>query len=649
MALLASIPLLAQFSGLPSWAQAAAREAATAPEPKDADAWVLLDRTEFAYHGDGEIRIKQYRLVKVFNERGASEATFSTSGLGKNVSRIRKLRGWNLRPDGEVTDLDRDDLVTMDADLFNGGYSTSIISAAKLARVIPGSLVAFESQVSQRLPMGPTSWFTVMGSHPIRQYELEVVKDLGWFVSSSSQSVQLRMTATHLDPWVKQRQVGPTSIRLSDVPAIPSGETSIPAFRNLLPRIDVAILDASLTTAPDMRSWDDLAAWTYKTYKTRVEAIEPIPLDREKRGKTLSGIQAWMRDNLRYKQVYLTPERGWIPESSGETVRKRYGDCKDLTTCFLGMAKAAGMDGWPVLALMGDGIVEPDELPVAVVFNHVITAIALTKSLGLPAEVVTPMGRFLLTDPTDPTTPVGWLNAGHRGGRVLLCGPKGGIWAEIPESAMLPESVLVHLDGDVAADGGFTGVLRIRETANTLGLRIACLREGQKALRDLLTSWLDLPLEAVWDIQETTDPKDIEKPFEVGIKLRTPSLLSRSGEEWTIRAQGFPGAPALIQKQGRPRVLPVQIEDRRDWTWEANLTMASPLVPVLAEQRLETPLRSVTWKARREGKRLLLAFHQVRHPAHWNLEHKEEGVAIQRKDRIAYKLLREDMLSLKQP
>ena len=105
-----------KISKLPDWAQAYALAATTEKPPEDAEAWVLLDRTEFAYMGNGEIRRRHFRLVQVLGEKGTGEGVYALHGLGGNSSRIKKLKGWNLRPDDTVTKVDRDDLVLFDSD-----------------------------------------------------------------------------------------------------------------------------------------------------------------------------------------------------------------------------------------------------------------------------------------------------------------------------------------------------------------------------------------------------------------------------------------------------------------------------------------------------------------------------------------------------
>jgi len=184
------------ISKLPDWAQPHA-SASLAMPPADADAWVLLDRTEIAYVGSGTVKVKRYRLTKVLTERGLDVGIFSLGGLGGRTSQVKRLKGWNARPDGEVKTLDSDRVLKVegfqseDGDDFSSGTATH----AFLPMVVKGSLVAFESIQAIRLPMGPIVSTDVMESEPIRRWELEPAKKEGWF--TNLKRVEIRVDRRH--------------------------------------------------------------------------------------------------------------------------------------------------------------------------------------------------------------------------------------------------------------------------------------------------------------------------------------------------------------------------------------------------------------------------------------------------------------------
>lgn len=633
-----------KINKLPDWAQAYALAATTEKPPEDAEAWVLLDRTEFAYMGNGEIRRRHFRLVQVLGEKGSGEAVYALHGLGGNASRIKKLKGWNLRPDDTVTKVDRDDLVLFDSDA-SGKVSTNTVSAAALEGVTKGSIVAFESQEIEHLPMGAVAYAMPMETYPVRHWEVEFAKEGGWF-SGVKMPKELRVTGYHFEHWIKAPAFQAYQpIRLENIPAIPQHESALPNWRNVLPRVEVVCVDDAYGL-PDLNDWDKFAKWYIGQYRTKAKAVAIPGVD----GKGIDALRAasrWMSRELTYKQVYLTPDRGWVPEESAEVVRKRYGDCKDLSSCIGGAAAQFGLKAYPALARIAEGRIEESEGLNPYLFNHVISAIRLDKSLGLAAEVETPKGRFLLLDPTSRLTPFGWLPSEHRGGRILICMEEGALWVQIPDSAMAPSSMAQHLEASVDSTGLMKGLLVFKEEGDAWGLRSASLHGTKKELEVTLLNALDLPSIARTTLVSNCDPLDLGKPFEVQLSIEVPEVLFREGKDLVLRNICLPNAPQPIQKLGMPRQFPVHMDAGSSRTFEAVLTFNSPLVPVSAEQTLQSPFRNTTWKARQEGNTVYMTFHQERPEVNFPFSQREEGVKQQRKDRNAIKRLVDDALSFK--
>lgn len=633
-----------KFGKLPEWAQAYAMAAATEKPPEDAEAWVLLDRTEFAYMGHGEIRRRHFRLVQVLGEKGIGEGVYSWHGLGGNSSHIKKLKGWNLRPDDTVTKVDRDDLVLFDSDT-GGKVSTTNVSLAGLEGVTKGSFVAFESQEIERLPMGAVAYAMPMETYPVRHWEIEFAKDGGW-LSGVKTPKELRITGSHFSPWIQAPVFQAYQpIRLENIPAIPKHESALPNWHNVLPRVEVVCVEDA-DGLPDLKDWNGFARWVAGQYRAKTKAIA-FP------GVSGAGVDAlraaskWMSRELTYKQVYLTPDRGWIPEESGEVVRKRYGDCKDLSSCLGGAAAQFGLKAYPVLARIMDGRIEESEALNPYLFNHVISAILLDKSQGLAAEVETSRGRFLLVDPTSRLTPFGWLPSEHRGARVLICTEDGGTWVQVPDKALEPSSMTQHLEASVDPTGRMKGLLTFKEAGNAWGLRSTSLYGTRKELEKTLLNFLDLPSNAVTSLGTTGDPLNLGMPLEIQLSLEVPEVFFGEGRDLGLRNLFLPRAPEPIQKLGTPRQFPVHLDAASTRTFEAVLTFKTPLAPVSSEQVLETPFRKTTWKARREGNKVYLNFRQERPEVDFSFSNREEGVKQQRKDRSAIKHLVDDAMSFK--
>ncbi|HEY3399964.1 MAG TPA: hypothetical protein VGK03_04975 [Geothrix sp.] len=636
------------FSRLPEWAAAAAQAAHVEPGPQDAEVWVLLDRTEIAYVGNGEIRLKRLRLLKVLEERGTRYRAYGIYGLGGKASRVKRLKGWNLRPDGDLVKLDSDTVVTMN-DATEEEFSTTTFTGAALDRVVKGSFVAFESLESIQNPVGPVAGASLMGSLPVRIWELDVAKKEGWF--TDLKAVEVKIDRRHFQPWVAQvEELVGGGLRVRNLAALPTDEGAHPHGSEVLPIVQVRFLDPKEPLAAMWGSWDAHARWVAGIYGP---ACQPSGVAEVRGGKDLAGLRAladWMGHGLTYKQVYLSPERGWVPDSASEVGRKRYGDCKDLAAFLLGEAKRMGFTGAPVLTRIAWGRLEADEPPFPR-FNHVIAGIRLEASLGLPAEVSTPQGRFLLVDPTDPLTPLGYLSSAHEQGRVMICLPEGATWAEVPPGAILPQRLSFDLKGEVVGRE-LKGAVVLRESGGYWGLRATAHRGGTKAVHDLLLkNHLDLPPTARLEVETMSDPLDLDHPFEVAFRLKHPEGLRIQTGEGYLADLGIPWVPGAIQRMGRPRRYPVVGSARGELAYRAEVAFANPVRPFMSRHNGESPFRSFSWTSQAmpagEGTLLKLSLDHRFVPVRFGFDTREEGLKAWKQDRSLMKTFRDDALALR--
>jgi len=635
-------------AGLPGWARESLRAAAGEQAPAGAEAWVLLDRTELTYAGGGNVEARRFRLVKVLTGQGTAEGTYGLHGLGGRTSRVRKLQGWNLRADGELVKLDTNDVSTATGTGGEGeGLTARTRTLAVLDRVAKGSLVAFESQETFSTPMGPLRTVLPMEAHPVRVWELTVA-------GAGGKEVPVRMETRHFVPWLKGAEVVPgRSVRAVNVPAIPKGEKARPYDRNTLPWVAVAFQDSSVGEVPLVDSWENVGAWLNYAYVGRRPAARVLatggttPLDR------LRALHLEVIRQIAYKAVYLTPERGWIPEGGAEVFRKRYGDCKDLTSILTGEAALLGFEACPVLALIQGGRIEPDEPVSLYCFNHVISAIRLERTLGLDAEVETPAGRFLLVDPTDRFTPLGKLGQAHARQRMLICTPKGGIWTAPPAEAVLHPLIRMRLEAEAGAGGELAGTLRLQETGGALGLRQAARDRGPSGMKDyFLENVEDLPPTGALEVKSLGDPMDLERPFEMVVAFRHPRGVTFAAGEASLLAWGLPGALPPLQEAGKARRFPIEEgESQLTREFEASIRLPWSLAPVLPELQADSPFRTFNWKASaasRDGSTTVeLRFSQTLRPVLFDAERLEEGLARWKKDRYDLKRVLSDGLAFK--
>lgn len=647
--LVAALGLNAQDLGkLPDWAAKAAREAAAEAPPADADAWVLLDRTEIGYTGDGETRQHRFRLVKVLGDGGIGERFFRLQGLGGTANRVKKLKGWNLRPDGTVRTLDSDQVLTIN-DASDADFSTLTLTQAALEGVGKGSYVAFESLEVVKIPSGPAELVRMMEYYPVRRWELDVARKEGLF--TNLKDVVLKVEPVQFQPWIlHSAPLGAQGLQVSGIPALPRREGGHPDLFDILPYVRVRFLDPATPLARMWADWNQVAAWQAGLFAVAEADAQPLDLQGRTGLEGLRALWSWSANNLAYKAVYLTPDRGWVPEGAAQTGRKRYGDCKDLSAFFLAQASRLGFKGYPVLARINEGHIPPDPVPSLGVTNHVISALLLPASLGLPAEVATDRGRFLLVDPTDPLVPLGQLGSQHRGRRVLICLPDGGRWVEIPEAAIQPDAIAEDLEAKVEGSA-LTGTLRLKETGKYWALRSRAHRGGSEAVRSYLTDRLDLPADAQVKVARMGDPLDLAHPFEVDLTIHHPKGFLNHGAEGSLVNLGLPSTPALIQHAGERRVYPVEFQGWGNLTFHAVIHLPVRVAPILPAKAAKNAFRDLQWSAKatpeEKGTLLALDLDQSLHPATFGFDRAEEGLKAWKQDRSLVLNLREDGLAVK--
>lgn len=639
---------------LPAWAQAPAREASAQAPPPEAGAWVLFQREEWTYQGSGTVRARSLRLVQVLRGEGLQEAWRTVPGLREGDRRLRTLKGWNLRPDGKLFKLERRNKATLGG-MSEAAFDTSRTEVAYLPNVTAGSLVAFELEVEVPGQRDPCFTVRPLESIPVRRWEFEASCSDSAF--SSLNEVRVEVSRRRFEPWITRFEASPGgAIRAQDLPALPAGETANPWPDKSLPEVQARFRDPRWPGAAIMSSWKAMGAWYHDAFVPKVGPAAPGGPAAGTGLPALRALWAWWGRSMTYKQVYLSPERDWMPEPAAEVARKRYGDCKDLSCLFLSLAQNAGFQGMPVLArIEADPITQADASgPPADRFNHVVAALRLEGSLGLPAEVETPMGRFLLVDPTDPSTPLGWLNDVHRGGWVLVCLPDGGQWARIPDAAILRGGMEIALQARASEKGRLEGELDLRETGDAWGLRShAGSMTPADFRRHLASRFLDQAINGEVEILAQGDPRDLERPFQVRLRFVHPTGWRRQGSGCALDLPlGLPGVPPPLTRPGKPRRLPIEFRSGPRLAFHGCVNLPAPVQSLDARRQASTAFRDLSWnlatRPSAEGGCLLeFTVDQEEKDAWFGLDQLPGGVAAWKADRALVKALREDAFAFR--
>ncbi len=149
-------------------------------------------------------------------------------------------------------------------------------------------------------------------------------------------------------------------------------------------------------------------------------AAEVVP----KGATRLAAAQAvldWVRGRVRYTGLELG-QAALVPAAPAETLRRRFGDCKDLALLAAGVLRAAGVPA--TLALVRAKADDPADLPGLGEFDHAVVAI--------PAAGSEPA---LFVDATDAQAAAGELATQLQGRLALVASPATAGLTRLPELA----------------------------------------------------------------------------------------------------------------------------------------------------------------------------------------------------------------------
>jgi predicted transglutaminase-like cysteine proteinase len=437
----------------PDWVKAAAATPLPA-FPNNPRGVILFDETTTTVSASGEIRSTQRTVWKVLTTAGRDLATVAVHADAE--ARLKSLRGWSIAPNGdELQSGDRD---TIESSAVPGElYSDQKLVLLRIPGAEPGSIIAAECERRGRPYVLQDLW-TLQSDVPaiISRYSL-VLPD-GW---------------SHDEKWfnsagVAPRQTGGVIVwemrnvaALKDEPHRPAAIAARMSVNLIPPREQVA--------GKTHRTWDDVAGW-YNTLTAGSALATPAMAAKAHEltaGKTsvfdkVAAIGAFTQHDIRYVAIEIGIG-GYQPHHAADVFTNHYGDCKDKVTLMRAMLREAGVPSNYVLASTQRRTVEPSFASVGG-FNHVVIAVPLGAGAPtLPAVIDHPrLGKLLLFDPTDESTPIGSIPEYLQNNELLVVGPEGGTVIHIapaqPEENRLTVSAKFALGSDGALRGG------VRET-----------------------------------------------------------------------------------------------------------------------------------------------------------------------------------------
>lgn len=222
--------------------------------------------------------------------------------------------------------------------------------------------------------------------------------------------VKESLTVLRLEPGTKivkkERIDHSSSSMITKVHETEGGETYyVYGISGLKPQVPEAasvpsseLYDRILFVSPS--TWDEVAQWWSRLYESKVSTSPEIKEKAIDLTRNLSSKESKIRalydyvKSIRYVAI-LFSESAYVPHSAEETLKNKYGDCKDKSVLLLSLLRSIGVDG--VVALVRVASLTDKELPSPKYFDHAVVAISTASQ------------TYAFLDATGPSTPYGLL------------------------------------------------------------------------------------------------------------------------------------------------------------------------------------------------------------------------------------------------
>ncbi len=383
------------------------------------------------YSQDGTTRIKVQSAAGV-QAYGVLVFNYAKDSEHPHIDYVRVRQ-----PDGTVivTPPSSYQDVTPQVTIYAPEYSDLREIHVPVKGLVPGSELEYRLHSHTFAPLVPGQFwlsYNFTNTAIVLDEELEVSVPEGRAVKVASASVQPAVTVKD----GRKIYLWKTSyLKRVPQPLYPIGQAPPPD-----------VLVSSFTSWAQVGKWwasleDPQMAPTADIRAKAAELTQGLTTEQQK----IQAIYQFVAQQFRYIGISFGVGR-YRPHAADAVLGNGYGDCKDKHTLLASLLQAAGITAWPVLINSLQKI-DP-HVPSPGQFDHVIT--------------VVPEGKNLVwMDATSELAPLGLLTYSLRNKQALVI-PRDqpAYLVATPAQPPVPNNLTFQADGQLAADGTFTGKMR---------------------------------------------------------------------------------------------------------------------------------------------------------------------------------------------
>jgi hypothetical protein len=473
------------------------RAAEAIPKDKKADAIVLREDVHVSVDEAGRAT-ESYRMVyRVDTPKGVDDWASLSSRYSPWYQARPVIKARVITPDGVAHELDPKTLT--DHAIKDGESDNIYTDDHELEGPFPAVVVG--AVIEEQTLMQDTSAF-FEGSWSGKVYFARTVPVMhSTLTVESPASLPLQYVTRLLpDVQVQKSESNGTRTLVFDQGRLENEDT-----QSFLPPETPRNRYVAVTTAP---SWQDVVARYLKRVEAQIHPDQVASLVAGIKGSpddVLSAVLAKMHANARYTGVEFG-EAAIIPQPPSETLKRKYGDCKDKAALLVSMLRAASIPANLVLLNAGTKHDVDSEIPGMTWFNHAI--------VYLPT-------RDLFIDATAEYSRFRELPTADQGRLALVIAADTKQLKRIPD---LPSSANGTTENREIYLAEF-GPARVVETSQWFGPNQASLRSSfdggeSKQERKRLEDYVkNMYLADSLTKYEHTDATDLNKPFSLRLEV----------------------------------------------------------------------------------------------------------------------------------
>src|SRR6267378_2873163 len=472
-------------------------KAASSVTPKAGTDVVVLDEEEnYVFDVDGKAIRTHYLVYKVLTQKGSEGWDDISLGWEPWHEERPTVRARVITPDNVTHALDPKTVTDSPArDDNNKTYGDGRTLRAPLPAIAPGSVVEEEEVSKERAPFFGAG--VIVRNHFGRMVPVQSSK----LVLEAPDSMSLRYVLQMLPDMKPQKTEASGRVRI----VFEQGPMdALDEVEDYLPKEIPGQPQVAFSTGA---SWQAIAEGYGKiidekaSQKDVQSLVNGLVAGKTNREEKAGAILQYLSREVRYTGMEFG-DAAIIPHAPAETLKHKYGDCKDKATLAVAMLRAAGIPSFVALLNAGQRHEAEAELAGMGLFDHAI--------------VYVPGNQDLWIDPTDEYARLGQLPQSDQGRLALIARAESSELVAIPEASSRENRVVEKREFYLAENGP----ARVVETTEPHGVFESGFRsayadaddkDSRKDLKDYIgNEYLSEKLGRI----NRSDPADLSKQLQ---------------------------------------------------------------------------------------------------------------------------------------